>query len=82
MSRRSAPARAALRAVRAYQQARQGAPSPCRFTPSCSEYAAEAIAEHGFLRGGGLSAWRILRCNPIGGKGVDLVPLKTTGADR
>ena len=74
--RHSAPARLALRGIEAYQGARSGAVSPCRFTPSCSEYGHEAIAEHGLMRGGRLAAWRILRCNPIGGHGVDLVPLK------
>jgi len=78
----SRPARLAQRAVEAYQHARAGAPSPCRFTPSCSEYAHEALAEHGLIRGAGLAAWRILRCNPIGGRGVDLVPLNTREGTR
>lgn len=78
----SRPARLAQRAVEAYQQARAGAPSPCRFTPSCSEYAHEALAEHGLVRGVGLATWRILRCNPIGGRGVDLVPLNSRGGTR
>lgn len=72
-------ARGALRAIGAYQGARRGSLSPCRFTPSCSEYAAEAIEIHGFFKGGSLATWRILRCNPIGGSGVDFVPLKTGG---
>jgi len=80
--RATGPARLAQRAIEAYQQARAGAPSPCRFTPSCSEYAHEALAEHGLVRGTGLAAWRILRCNPIGGRGVDLVPLNTRGGTR
>ena len=80
--RATGPARAAQRAVEAYQQARAGAPSPCRFTPSCSEYAHEALGEHGLVRGTGLAVWRILRCNPIGGRGVDLVPLNTRGGTR
>ncbi len=78
--RPSPPARAALRAIAAYQGARHGALSPCRFTPSCSEYAAEAIEVHGLLKGGALATWRIVRCNPVGGSGVDLVPLKTGGS--
>lgn len=57
-----------------YQRAAAGRPSPCRFTPSCSTYASEALALHGTLRGGTLAIWRILRCNPWGGQGYDPVP--------
>lgn len=46
----------------------------CRFTPSCSHYAIEAIRTHGALRGGALAAWRLCRCNPWGGCGEDPVP--------
>ncbi len=46
----------------------------CRFTPTCSEYAKEAIKEHGFLKGWYLSIKRILRCNPFGKTGYDPVP--------
>lgn len=47
----------------------------CRYTPSCSHYAAEAIGKHGFIRGGWLALKRILRCNPWwGGSGNDPVP--------
>lgn len=46
----------------------------CRFAPSCSEYAAEAIATHGALRGGALAARRLCRCHPFGGSGYDPVP--------
>ena len=49
-------------------------PAACRFTPSCSEYAAEAVARHGALRGALLAAWRLLRCHPLGGRGLDPVP--------
>jgi putative membrane protein insertion efficiency factor len=52
-------------------------PMSCRFEPSCSHYACEAIARHGALYGAGLALWRILRCNPWGGSGYDPVP----GAD-
>ena len=51
-------------------------PSACRFTPSCSEYAAEAVTRHGALRGTGLALWRLLRCHPLGGRGLDPVPEK------
>jgi uncharacterized protein len=49
-------------------------PSACRFTPTCSEYAAEAIARHGALVGMLLGLWRLLRCHPLGGRGLDPVP--------
>jgi conserved hypothetical protein YidD len=46
----------------------------CRFQPTCSAYALEALKTHGALKGGALAAWRILRCNPWGGCGHDPVP--------
>ena len=46
----------------------------CRYLPTCSEYAAIAIATHGPLRGLGLAAWRLLRCNPFSRGGLDQVP--------
>jgi putative membrane protein insertion efficiency factor len=46
----------------------------CRFTPTCSEYAKQAILKHGPIKGLGLAIWRILRCNPWGGSGYDPVP--------
>ncbi|HSL93708.1 MAG TPA: membrane protein insertion efficiency factor YidD [Bacillota bacterium] len=45
----------------------------CRFIPSCSEYAYQAIEKHGFLRGGLMALWRILRCNPFNKGGYDPV---------
>lgn len=46
----------------------------CRHWPSCSEYAIEALRTHGPVRGTGLTAWRILRCNPWNAGGPDPVP--------
>ena len=46
----------------------------CRFFPSCSDYAAQAIERHGACCGGGLALRRILRCHPWGGSGIDEVP--------
>ena len=49
-------------------------PPSCRFTPTCSQYAIEAIRKHGPFKGFALAVWRILRCNPWGGSGYDPVP--------
>ncbi|MCE0507095.1 MULTISPECIES: membrane protein insertion efficiency factor YidD [unclassified Roseivivax] len=46
----------------------------CRFDPSCSRYALEALETHGALRGGWLALRRIARCHPWGGSGIDDVP--------
>jgi putative membrane protein insertion efficiency factor len=46
----------------------------CRYLPSCSEYALEALARHGVRRGGWLALRRVLRCHPWGGSGYDPVP--------
>lgn len=61
-------------AVRVYQAARLGKPSPCRFVPSCSAYAVEAIETRGVFRGGVLALRRLGRCRPAGGRGFDPVP--------
>jgi hypothetical protein len=52
------------------------APGACRFQPTCSEYAALAIAEHGVLRGGFMALGRLLRCHPLYRGGFDPVPPK------
>jgi putative membrane protein insertion efficiency factor len=49
-------------------------PPTCRFHPSCSAYALGAVRTHGGLKGGMLSAWRLVRCNPFNGGGYDPVP--------
>lgn len=51
----------------------------CRFTPTCSNYALEALEKHGVIKGCGLAIWRLLRCNPFGGKGYDPVPEPSEG---
>ena len=70
----SLAARLVVRAITFYQRARAGRISPCRFYPSCSEYAVEAVTVHGAWRGGVLATRRLLRCRPLGPHGVDLVP--------
>ncbi len=61
-------------AVRAYQRVRSGRPSPCRFQPTCSTYALEALEVHGAARGSWFAARRLCRCHPWGGHGWDPVP--------
>ena len=48
-------------------------PPACRYTPSCSEYAAQAIERYGVVRGMLKGTWRVMRCNPFGGSGHDPV---------
>ncbi|HVC13289.1 MAG TPA: membrane protein insertion efficiency factor YidD [Acidimicrobiales bacterium] len=74
--RRTSGQRAALGVLRAYQVARAGRVSPCRFYPSCSAYAVEAVERHGPRRGLWLAVRRIGRCRPLGGHGIDLVPVE------
>ncbi|MBS6942058.1 MAG: membrane protein insertion efficiency factor YidD [Clostridiales bacterium] len=52
-------------------------PGCCRFVPTCSEYAVEAIQTWGAVRGLGLALWRVLRCNPLCKGGYDPVPART-----
>ncbi|MBQ6605017.1 MAG: membrane protein insertion efficiency factor YidD [Tidjanibacter sp.] len=49
-------------------------PASCRFTPTCSAYALEAITKYGPIKGGWLTLRRLLRCHPWGGSGYDPVP--------
>lgn len=61
--------------IRGYQRFISPAlPPSCRFYPSCSTYALEAVAKHGLLRGSWLAAWRLMRCHPFHPGGVDPVP--------
>jgi putative membrane protein insertion efficiency factor len=48
-------------------------PPSCRYWPSCSQYALQAIQKHGVLKGGLLGAWRVIRCNPWSRGGIDPV---------
>ena len=73
----SIPARLIRRIVVLYQQVRAGRPSPCRFQPSCSAYAVEALEVHGAARGSWLAIRRLSRCLPWGGHGWDPVPERT-----
>ncbi|MGH9122404.1 MAG: membrane protein insertion efficiency factor YidD, partial [Acidimicrobiales bacterium] len=66
--------RALVTLVRGYQVVRLGRVSPCRFTPSCSEFAVEAITRHGPRHGVSLVARRLVRCRPGGPFGFDPVP--------
>jgi uncharacterized protein len=60
--------------VRLYQRAiSPGIPSRCKYYPSCSEYAVQAVRSYGVFRGFVLAAWRLLRCNPWSHGGVDFV---------
>ncbi|HEX3376279.1 MAG TPA: membrane protein insertion efficiency factor YidD [Candidatus Acidoferrales bacterium] len=68
-------ARVLLFLVRVYQAFFSALmPSACKFYPSCSHYAEEAVAVHGARRGSWLALWRIGRCHPFSRGGVDLVP--------
>ncbi|MGI3775811.1 MAG: membrane protein insertion efficiency factor YidD, partial [Janthinobacterium lividum] len=69
------PALLLTAALRAYQWTiRPLIPGACRFEPGCSEYAVQAVREHGAARGSVLAAWRVLRCNPFCDGGYDPVP--------
>jgi len=79
MRRPSVAASCMLYLIRFYQRyISAGFPGRCRFDPTCSAYAAEAVRRHGALKGGGLALWRILRCNPFCKGGYDPVPDKKT----
>ena len=65
----------ALALIRLYQSAVSPyLPGLCRYSPSCSSYAHEAIAKHGFAKGAALAVRRLGRCRPFGGRGYDPVP--------
>lgn len=64
-----------LAAIRFYQRRISAGLRPaCRFQPTCSHYACDAIEQYGAMRGAAMAAWRILRCNPLNDGGFDPVP--------
>jgi putative membrane protein insertion efficiency factor len=69
------PRRALMVPIRGYQKFISPAlPPSCRFTPSCSQYALEAVAKHGAVRGTWLAARRLVRCHPFNPGGYDPIP--------
>ncbi|MBQ8296586.1 MAG: membrane protein insertion efficiency factor YidD [Ruminococcus sp.] len=53
-------------------------PARCKYYPTCSRYALDALEKHGALKGSLLAVWRLLRCNPMSMGGIDFVPEKFT----
>lgn len=71
------PRRALLASLRAYKWAFSPLlPPACRYVPTCSEYAAEALERYGACRGSLMALWRLLRCHPFVRGGFDPVPLE------
>ena len=71
--------RLALAPIRAYQRwISPSRPRRCRYEPTCSAYASEAIERFGVAKGGLLAAWRLIRCNPFSHGGFDPVPRRYT----
>lgn len=71
----SGPQRVALALIRAYQLLLSPVfAGSCRFVPSCSHYAADAVRRFGVIRGTWLAVRRLSRCHPLGGHGLDPVP--------
>ncbi|MGE5454427.1 MAG: membrane protein insertion efficiency factor YidD [Methylocystaceae bacterium] len=66
--------KAAWALIRLYQIITINTPPSCRYYPSCSNYALEALEKHGLIKGCYLAVWRILRCNPWSQGGYDPVP--------
>ena len=62
-----------IKFYRAYLSGLKAAPT-CKYIPTCSEYGIEAIEKYGAFKGGLLTVWRILRCNPFSKGGYDPVP--------
>ena len=65
----------ALKLIRGYQRGISPLlPPSCRYVPSCSDYGYQAIEKYGIIRGGAMTVWRVLRCNPFSKGGYDPVP--------
>ncbi len=74
----SAARHVALAPIRAYQRLISPAlPPRCKYHPTCSDYAVQAVESYGILRGAALAAWRVLRCNPFSRGGYDPVSAQT-----
>ena len=72
---RSALVRVFLLPLRIYSRVISPAlPARCRYYPTCSAYAEQAVRTHGILKGSALAGWRLVRCNPFSRGGVDEVP--------
>ncbi len=72
--------RIVLAAIRFYQRGvSPGMPPACRFQPTCSHYAYDAVESYGAARGLAMAAWRLLRCNPLNDGGFDPVPERRRG---
>ena len=75
MRLREIPRRIVLLPIRGYQKfISPGLPPSCRFSPSCSQYALEAVSKYGALKGMWLGARRLIRCHPFNPGGYDPVP--------
>lgn len=68
------PVSAGIALIDFYRAASSCFPPRCRYVPSCSEYARQAVLEAGLLKGALIAARRIVRCHPFGGSGYDPVP--------
>jgi putative membrane protein insertion efficiency factor len=71
---RSWAVRGAVRFIQVYQFFSRLWPRVCRFHPTCSQFAKEALERHGFFRGVGLALGRVARCHPFHPGGIDPVP--------
>jgi len=80
--RKLAPRRLTLALLQLYKRWISPAlPPSCRYLPTCSEYAMEAIDRYGALRGGLMAAWRLLHCHPLAKGGLDPVVTKTPSSE-
>jgi uncharacterized protein len=80
-ARPSLLARVLMLPIRAWRLVSVHLTPRCRFSPSCSAYALEALQQHGALRGSWLAVRRVARCHPWGGSGLDPVPPNTRSPD-